>query len=118
MRLLAHYPEAAHNGDTINALAEDWEEDLAVHNITMPTFMAAVKICRRECKFYPKIADVLAAAKTVDNFRDRKQIALPAQTMLTDEECQRNKRRINFLIESIGTGKTEDEVMAKIELIQ
>lgn len=118
LRFLAHYPESGHNDSTLETIAEDWEEDLSIHNVTAQTFSSAIKVCRRECSFFPKISDVLKAAKTVDNFRNRKQIYLPEQTQMTEEECQRNKKRVRALINSIGTDKTESEILCEISVIQ
>ena len=122
IRLAAHFPEARHNGETIATLAEDWEEDLGVYSISAATFHAALKVTRRECKFFPKISELLAACKTIDSFRASRatpgQLRLAERQELTDDELRRNKLRISALIKGIDTGMTEEDLECAVFAIQ
>jgi len=44
----------------LRMLAEDWFEDLK-NKMGEESFVASVKLARQRCKFFPKVADIIAA---------------------------------------------------------
>ncbi len=61
LKLVVHYPEAGHTGETIALISEDYFEDLTSEQVALNQFQAAMKIVRKRCKFFPKVADILEA---------------------------------------------------------
>ena len=58
-KLYSHYPEAGHNGDSLRQISADYFEDLTDDRTSAEEFADAVKLARRRCKFFPKIADII-----------------------------------------------------------
>jgi len=58
-KLYSHYPEAGHNGDSLRQISADYFEDLTDDRTSQAEFLQAVKLARRRCKFFPKIADII-----------------------------------------------------------
>ncbi len=55
------YREAGYDPDQLEFLVEEYFEDLSDEQVTSGQFQAAIKIARRRCKFFPKVADILEA---------------------------------------------------------
>lgn len=57
VRLLSHYPNCGHSEETLQVVAEDWYETFH-QNYTDAEFVEAVKVARRQCRFFPTEKDV------------------------------------------------------------
>lgn len=58
VNLALHYPQAGRTPAQLQILAEDWAEDLA--EFSPETVERAVKQYRRECAYFPTVADIWA----------------------------------------------------------
>ena len=56
VNLALHYPQAGRTPAQLQILAEDWAEDLA--EFSPETVERAVKQYRRECAYFPTVADI------------------------------------------------------------
>ena len=59
-RTAAHYPNSGHTAQTLKIVAEDWFYTFN-GKMTDRAFIEAITIARRQGKFFPSEADVLAA---------------------------------------------------------
>jgi len=91
--LLRHYPEAGINGETLNALAGGYLEDLQAEGcFSAAEFTRAVKLARRRCQFFPKVVDLLTCWREVlAQPSDATQITWEPKKEKTDAECQFNR---------------------------
>lgn len=103
-KLLNHYPESGHNSNTLGRLAFDWFDLLREEGVTQPQFSAGIRHAVKTCRFFPKLADVLAG---VANYRANPPAAVkPTNALLADEtsrhdltpeEIARNLERIEMI---------------------
>ena len=59
-KLLIHYPESGHNTTSLGKLAFDWHDLLVEEGVTQKQFSSGVRHAVKTCRFFPKLADVLA----------------------------------------------------------
>ena len=88
VNLALHYPQAGRTPAQLQILAEDWAEDLA--EFSPETVERAVKQYRRECAYFPTVADIWARC---DELRRGETaladaLALPERTKTFDERCE------------------------------
>ena len=79
VNLALHYPQAGRTPAQLQILAEDWAEDLA--EFSPETVERAVKQYRRECAYFPTVADIWARADA---------LALPGRTLTREEQRMLN----------------------------
>lgn len=105
-RLLNHYPESGHNAATLSKLAFDWHDLLVDEGVTQNQFFHGIRHAAKTCRFFPKLADVLAG---VTAYREKPTsqgcstaMQLPEHTATaenwTPEEIARNKERIRMVL--------------------
>ena len=63
VNLALHYPQAGRTPAQLQILAEDWAEDLA--EFSPETVERAVKQYRRECAYFPTVADIWARCERI-----------------------------------------------------
>ena len=88
VNLSIHYPKAGRTPAQLQILAEDWAEDLAGFSPDIVT--QAVKQTRRECAFFPTVADIAERCGTMQRGREARAQALPETTMTLDEQRAMN----------------------------
>lgn len=74
-KLCSHYPEAGHNGDSLRQISADYFEDLTDDRTSSEEFAEVVKLARRRCKFFPKIADIIELRNELRANPTRKPVA-------------------------------------------
>ena len=85
-------------------------------NVTLEEFASAIHRAKLKCKFFPKVADIMEfvqysrehpiASKSV-------QISNESYAQLTDEEIERNKKRIRVILDQLA-GKITKEASEKM----
>ena len=120
-KLLIHYPESGHNTTSLGKLAFDWHDLLVEEGVTQKQFSSGVRHAVKTCKFFPKLADVLAG---VQQHRERPpqpqtnamQIEdVTSQHDLTPEEVKRNKERIGEILQMLAGKKSIDEAAEAVQ---
>lgn len=119
--LIVLYPEAGHNGETLNFLAELWQDLLADEDVSEPEFLWAMRRAMKKCRFFPKIADIMEG---VDKYREEPptKVTYPAHMLpqqsavaLSPEEIARNKAKLEViklqLARQITTEEAEQRIM-------
>ena len=103
-KLLNHYPESGHNMTSIGKLAFDWHDLLTEEGVTQKQFSSGVRHAVKTCRFFPKLADVLAGVKSYrTNPPAPRSAALQIEEHtasgdnLTPEEIARNMERIKMI---------------------
>lgn len=59
--LSMHYPNSGHTPDSLAVVAQDVAQDMAAEGVSAYEFRAAIAECRRSCKFFPAVPDILEA---------------------------------------------------------
>ena len=120
-KLLNHYPESGHNISSLGKLAFDWHDLLTEEGVTQKQFSAGVRHAVKTCRFFPKLADVLAG---VQQHRERppqpKVNAIQIEDVtsrhdLTPEEIERNKERIGEILQMLAGAKSIDEAVEAVQ---
>ena len=120
-KLLNHYPEAGHNATSIGKLAFDWHDLLSEEGVTQKQFSAGVRHAVKTCRFFPKLADVLAGVEKYREAPPRPQInALQIEDVtsnhdLTPEETERNKERIGEILQMLAGKKSIDDAVEAVQ---
>ena len=88
VNLALHYPQAGRTPAQLQILAEDWAEDLA--EFSPEVVEKAVKQYRRECAYFPTVADIRARCDELrrGEVAQADALALPEQTKTLDERCE------------------------------
>ena len=81
VNLALHYPQAGRTPAQLQILAEDWAEDLA--EFSPETVERAVKQYRRECAYFPTVADIWARCDELRRGEAARAdaLALPGRTL-------------------------------------
>ena len=121
-KLLNHYPESGHNSNTLGRLAFDWFDLLSEDGVTQKQFSAGIRHSVKTCRFFPKLADVLAG---VTRYRENPPPPTVNATMITDttgnetnwtpEEIERNKKRISHIVSMLSKEKSMDDAIIAVE---
>ena len=120
-KLLNHYPESGHNTTSLGKLAFDWHDLLVEEGVTQKQFSSGVRHAVKTCRFFPKLADVLAG---VQQHRERPQqpqvnpVQIEDVTSnhdLTPEEVERNKARIAEILAMLAGQKSIDEAVDAVQ---
>lgn len=59
------FPEGQRPSTILDFLSAEYFEDLQSENVNAGQFMAACSIVRKQCRWFPKMADILDAVKSV-----------------------------------------------------
>ena len=114
-KLLNHYPEAGHNATSIGKLAFDWHDLLSEEGVTQKQFSAGIRHAVKTCRFFPKLADVLAGVEKYRESPPKPQVNemqiedTTSRHDLTPEEIARNKERIGLITGALAGQLTWDE---------
>lgn len=120
-RLVFHYPEAGHNGGTLNGVARDYFEDLTEDRTSAEEFADAVKLARRRCKFFPKIADIIELREELRAAPIRKPVAglIEAESLVKTpemmEEGKRNCKIVRLMLEHGISNEAAEKMLNKTE---
>lgn len=94
------YPAAGVTEEQVVGIASLWLEDLAAFRPDVIT--RAIRAHRRTSRFFPSIADAIAACRTIaerDAVERASQLALDEMTgMSHDEQCEFNARKVRDLL--------------------
>jgi len=90
LKLSANYPNPKTN-DELQILANLWLEDFS--HISTEIFLEAIKLHRRNSKYFPTIADILSAYQEVIRNKP-KPISLPSQSVVMTEEEKIERDRL------------------------
>ena len=116
-KLLNHYPESGHNTTSLGKLAFDWHDLLTEEGVTQKQFSAGVRHAVKTCRFFPKLADVLAGVTKYRETPPQPQTnAMQIEDVtsnhdLTPEEVERNKARIAEILAMLAGQKSIDEAV-------
>lgn len=122
-KLLNHYPESGHNATSIGKLAFDWFDLLTEEEVTQPQFSAGVRHAVKNCRFFPKLADVLDGVKghreKPNQRKDRPLLEASTASLrnFTPEEIERNKERVQIILDVLSKKMSCEEGVAKSESI-
>lgn len=122
-KLLNHYPEAGHNSSTISKLALDWFDLLKEEGVTQAQFSAGMRYSVKNCRFFPKLADVLGGVRVYREkpIQGQNRPLLEANTAspinFTPEEIERNKERVQIILDVISKKISCEEGVEKSESI-
>lgn len=108
------YREAGYTPDQLEFLTDDYLEDLADEQVTSNQFQEAVKLVRKRCRFFPKVADILEAREKVcrnpSRYTNNLQIAdTSSEHDLTPEEIDKNLERLKILGQVVTGEITPEE---------
>ena len=102
-------------------MAFDWHDLLVEEGVTQKQFSSGVRHAVKTCRFFPKLADVLAG---VQQHRERPpqpkvntmQIEdTTSQHDLTPEEVERNKERLKTITDMLAGKLSTDEAIRTVE---
>lgn len=105
MRLISHYPEAAHTGATLRAISTDYFEDLTEDRTSQEEFLQVVKLARRRCKFFPKVSDIIELRNELRNELRANPPRKPVAGLIEEESMVKTP-------EMIETGKLNCKLIA------
>lgn len=120
-KLLNHYPESGHNTTSLGKLAFDWHDLLTEEGVTQKQFSSGVRHAVKTCKFFPKLADVLAGVQQHRERPPQPQINdmqiedVTSQHDLTPEEIERNKERISDILQMLAGKKSIEEAVEAVQ---
>jgi len=123
-KLINHYPEAGHNSKTIIRLADDWLDLLSEDNVTSNQFSQGVRWSVKNCRFFPKVADVLEGVRihrtAIPTVLPMPKVAQIEESTTdgknwTEEELARNKERISHILAMLSREKTMDQAVSDVE---
>ena len=120
-KLLNHYPESGHNMTSIGKLAFDWHDLLTEEGVTQKQFSAGIRHAVKNCRFFPKLADVLAGVQQHREMPPQPRInAMQIEDVtsrhdLTPEEIERNKERIAEILQMLAGQKSIDEAVEAVQ---
>lgn len=106
---------------SIGKLAFDWHDLLTEEGVTQKQFSAGIRHAVKNCRFFPKLADVLAG---VQQYRERppqpKINAMQIEDVtsnhdLTPEEIERNKQRVAEILSMLAGQKSIDEAVEAVQ---
>jgi len=87
-------------------LCQDYFEDLLAEGFTAAEFIEVEKIVRRRCRFFPTMAEILAAREEYREKRrlERQRVASLQKQLpdLTPEQLNENRRQLRQLITDMG----------------
>jgi len=115
INLSYHYPESGHNLTTLELIANDYFDDLKGEYISEETFIKAMKLCRKECQYFPKIKDVLAICGRLHNQPSSNNLQIESSTPKTDEDIARNKRKFKIISNAVANGLGSEETARLLE---
>lgn len=77
--LSMHYPNSGHTPDSLAVVAQDVAQDMAAEGVSAHEFRTAIAECRRSCKFFPAVPEILEAHRRLCAAapRDENYLALP-----------------------------------------
>lgn len=117
-----HYPESGHNATSIGKLAFDWHDLLTEDGVTQKQFSSGVRHAVKTCRFFPKLADVLAG---VNQYRETppEQRASGAPQIedvtschdLTPEEIEKNRARVKAITDMLAGKISIVEALAMVD---
>ena len=118
--MLRRYPESGYNAETVAILAGEYFEDLTAEGcFSAQEFLAAVKLARRRCQYYPKVVDLLAAWREALNTpSNATQIGWEPKKEKTAAECQFNRECAEIISRGIDKEITPDEMNWQIKQAQ
>ena len=122
-KLLNHYPEAGHNSSTISKLALDWFDLLREEGVTQAQFSAGMRYSVKNCRFFPKLADVLGGVRVYREkpIQGQNRPLLEGNTTstmnFTSEEIERNKKRTQIVLNVLAKKMTYEEGVEEQESI-
>ena len=120
-KLLIHYPESGHNTTSLGKLAFDWHDLLVEEGVTQKQFSSGVRHAVKTCRFFPKLADVLAGVQQHRERPPQPQVNtmqiedVTSRHDLTPEEIERNKERIGEILQMLAGQKSIDEAVEAVE---
>lgn len=121
-KLVNHYPEAGHNGQTLSRLAADWLDLLGEEEVTKSQFSAGIRHAVKTCKFFPKVADVLEGVRAhrANPKPKPKSEALQiadrtSQHDPTPEEVAMNNERLNTIAQMLAGKLSMDDAVNRVE---
>ena len=120
-KLLNHYPESGHNMTSIGKLAFDWHDLLTEEGVTQKQFSAGIRHAVKNCRFFPKLADVLEGVAKYREAPPQPKINanqiedVTSNHDLTPEEIERNKQRVAEILSMLKGQKSVDEAVAAVE---
>lgn len=102
-RYAIHYRDLVVTQEGVrDELITDYLEDLGA--MERGHFWAAVAEARRTCRFFPRSADILEAARRVTPTRADAP-ALPPSPAMSETMRERNRRRAAELVQALASGK-------------
>ena len=57
------FPECNRDGNILDFLSREYFEDLESENVSMDEFSAACKVVRKNCTYFPKVAEILEVVR-------------------------------------------------------
>lgn len=120
--LLVLYPEAGHNGASLEILAEQWADLLADEDVSEDEFCWAIRRAKKRCKFFPKPADIMEGVgeyrhnppPTVDAAH---RLPQESAVCLSPEEIERNKARLEILTLQAANKISPQDAARRMELL-
>lgn len=112
MRLCYHYPNNGLTEKGMAVIAEDWFTDFRHAGISPELFSRVVILARRRCKFFPVESELLGMAQEIWAMDQQRAAVVPALTepdTMSDEQAERNLRRLRKMIELVGSGKSSSD---------
>lgn len=120
-RLSLHYRECQRTPEEMLYLAEDYAKDC--QTLGARVFLKAIDQARRQCRFFPKVAEILTIGKEImaaDWAEGARMLQLEANPRcLSEADCQRNKRMIQAMVSGIvDQAKPPEQVLDELALIR
>ena len=117
------FREAGYANEQLARISHEYHEDLLSEHVTTDEFEDAARAVRKRCRFFPKMADLLAAVED----RRRQQPAAPTASSaiqieavtshhdLTEEEVERNQTRIRAITDMLAGRINMDDAMNAVQ---
>lgn len=120
-RLALHYKESQRTPEEMLYLAEDYFLDC--QSLGALGWQKAINQARRQCKYFPKVAEVLAFGKEImaeEWAQGARMLQLDSNPcFLSEAECQLNKKMIRVMVNGIvDQRKTPEQVLDELALLR
>ena len=102
-------------------LSKEYFEDLKSEGVTLKQFEAAALIVRKRCRFFPLMADILDAVQQYREAPPQQKINanqiedVTSNHDLTPEEIERNKERIEDILQMLAGKKSIEEAVEAVQ---
>lgn len=111
------YPEAGHNGDTLRVIAQEWAAVLEEQEAAESEFLAAMRVLKRRCKFFPTPADLYEALVWVREHPPSAQYPLLPEPGPSPERLARTRQACRIISAQLTGQMSASEASKRLDAL-